>query len=174
MRVGTAWRVEEKAMAAIETPVAPAFDAVETDSDSLVRPLEPRAQILSVSECRTDHTALRRIIDNTQWRLATADSRREALQKLCSIETFVVFCECTLPDGTWKDVLKLTSELEKPPLFIVTSRQANEALWSEVLSLGGYDVLSKPLVEDQVRRVLASVWTNRAHPSRTRVLRAAL
>lgn len=161
-------------MAAAVNTVPCAFDAVEKEFDSSVRLVEPRARILSVSEFQTDHTALRRIVDNTQWRLTTAASCHEAFEKLSQLYPLVVFSECTLPDGSWKDVLDLTLRFDEPyPLLVVTSRLADDSLWSEVLHRGGHDVLMKPLVEDEVRRVLESVWTHRAHPLRhTRILRA--
>jgi DNA-binding response OmpR family regulator len=36
----------------------------------------------------------------------------------------------------------------------VTSRLADERLWAEVLSLGGYDVLMKPFDVSEVYRVI--------------------
>ena len=40
------------------------------------------------------------------------------------------------------------------------SRQAHESLWAEVLNLAGYDVLPKPLVKDEVVRVVGLAWQN--------------
>jgi hypothetical protein len=40
------------------------------------------------------------------------------------------------------------------------SNQADESLWAEVLNLGGYDVLPKPLVRDEVKRVVTLAWQN--------------
>jgi FixJ family two-component response regulator len=34
------------------------------------------------------------------------------------------------------------------------SRHADERLWAEVLNLGGYDLLAKPLEGDEVSRVV--------------------
>jgi FixJ family two-component response regulator len=61
----------------------------------------------------------------------------------------VVICERSLADGDWKDLLGKTARL------IVTSHAADEALWAEVLNLGGYDVLAQPFDEQEVRRVVA-------------------
>jgi hypothetical protein len=73
-----------------------------------------------------------------------------------------IFTESALPDGTWKDVLVAVKHLDKPlPAFVVTSAFASDRLWSEVLDLGGYDVLSKPLIHEEVRRVLDSIWMRR-------------
>jgi DNA-binding NtrC family response regulator len=161
-------------MAAIETPIVPAFDPVDIEGGYLPRLLQPRARILSVSSYSEDHLALRRIVDSTEWHLATASTCRGALRQMRRMTPAVVFCECSLPDGTWKEILAQTGNLAEPPPLIVTSRLADDYLWAEVLNFGGFDVLAKPLVAEEVRRVLASIWVHRQHPvRRTRVAGSA-
>ena len=41
-----------------------------------------------------------------------------------------------------------------PPMFIVTSRLADDALWAEVLNVGGYDLLLKPFRAEEVIRMV--------------------
>jgi DNA-binding response OmpR family regulator len=60
-----------------------------------------------------------------------------------------------MPDGNWKDVLAAASSLPIPPPVIVTARFANERLWAEVLSLNGFDVLTKPFDADEVMRAIS-------------------
>ncbi len=52
--------------------------------------------------------------------------------------------------------LKDLRDRAKPPQLVVTSRQADESLWSEVLNVGGYDVMAQPLDSNEVERVVAS------------------
>jgi len=47
-------------------------------------------------------------------------------------------------------------DLPDPPQLVVTSRTADDYLWSEVLNCGGYDVLPRPLNRDEVERVVAA------------------
>jgi DNA-binding response OmpR family regulator len=79
----------------------------------------------------------------------TANSFEAACGYLSDGASPVVICERSLSDGDWKDLL------DKTPRLIVTSRVADEALWAEVLNLGGYDVLAQPFDEFEVRRVVA-------------------
>ena len=65
----------------------------------------------------------------------------------------VVICEAVLPDGDWRDVLELFAG-EAAPRLIVTSRLADERLWSDVLHRGGYDVLAQPLADLEMDRVI--------------------
>jgi len=96
------------------------------------------------------------MIDHSAWQLSAAGTCREAYKQLRRNGTLAVFSECDLPDGTWKDLLGYVSEMPQPPALIVTSRLADAYLWSEVLNLGGFDVLAKPFIEKEVRQVLAS------------------
>jgi len=40
--------------------------------------------------------------------------------------------------------------------LVVTSRLADDALWAEVLNMGGYDVLAVPLDSEEVMRVIGA------------------
>jgi DNA-binding response OmpR family regulator len=165
-------KVEGKAVAATKNPVASSFDIMETESAFMSLPPEPPALILSVSPSQNDHAALQRILRDCGCRLATAQTCGEALEALYSSRYLLVFCECSLPDGGWKDILDLINHLEMPPLLVVTSHLADERLWAEVLNLGGYDVLSKPLIENEVRHVVDLALAHQSHAARRqRVLR---
>src|SRR5579864_5494229 len=79
------------------------------------------------------------IFGQLPWHTERASSCQEALALICLGFPGVVVCERDLPDGDWKDILEVTMEQKDPPVVIVTSRLADESLWSEVLNLGGYD-----------------------------------
>jgi DNA-binding response OmpR family regulator len=124
----------------------------------------PRARILSISPAPRDHTDLSRIADERVWQVASAHTFREAVAYLSRADAFVIFCENSLPDGTWKQLLEHAARLPVPPPVIVTSRLADDHLWAEVLNLGGFDVLAKPFNEREVRHVLDSAWMQRVNP----------
>ena len=105
------------------------------------------AQILLVGTAAGD--TLAGILRGGEWAVRPAHSFAEALEQLSGDGAPVVICESSLPDGNWKDLLG------KTPRLIVTSHAADEALWAEVLNLGGYDVLAQPFDEQEVRRVVA-------------------
>jgi DNA-binding response OmpR family regulator len=145
-------------MSAIETPALAPFKAMPSDVWMLPQVIESKARLLSVSDNPSDHRALSRMIDHNMWQLITANTCRIGIRRLAK-GVDVVFCESSLTDGTWKDILKNISiaSMEKPPQLVVTSRLADAYLWSEVLNLGGFDVLAKPLSEKEVRQVLEAI-----------------
>ncbi len=77
----------------------------------------------------------------------------------------MVLCEQTLPDADWKQVLKEIQNMLDPPLLVVTSRVADSGLWAEVLNLGGYDVLAKPLKAEEVLWTIATAHRCPSAPS---------
>ncbi len=93
----------------------------------------------------------------SQWKPETCGSVGAALGLLRNRRIPIVLCEHT-GDDSWKDLLEQTGEVPGGPYVIVTSRSADEQLWSQALNLGAYDVLATPFNEEEVRRVLSSAW----------------
>jgi DNA-binding response OmpR family regulator len=70
-----------------------------------------------------------------------------------------VICDRDLPDGDWRQLWDILAREPKPPMFIVTSRLADDALWAEVLNVGGYDLLLKPFRAEEVIRMVHGAAT---------------
>lgn len=115
-------------------------------------------EILLISPFDEDHQHLHDILKQTNWQQHGARTQREALEFLHDSVAPVVICETELPDGDWQQVLYHLGRMECPPLLVVTSRMADERLWSEVLNLGGYNVLAKPLHLKEVFHVAGLAW----------------
>jgi len=111
---------------------------------------------LAVGEFENDRALLREICNAAGWRLYEARDRRHAMHFLESNPVQVVLAESELPNWDWRKVLYDLRRLAHPPQLIVTSRTADDYLWSEVLNIGGYDVLPQPLERDEAERVIAA------------------
>jgi DNA-binding response OmpR family regulator len=122
--------------------------------------------VLSVSPQDEDCVALERIFHKSDWTMYTK-SKWTLIASLTLASSFtvlqgrpipIVLCECEMLPGTWREMLKHISLLPDPPLLIVTSRLADEHLWSEALNLGAYDVLTKPFDATEVIRSVSLAW----------------
>jgi CheY-like chemotaxis protein len=123
-----------------------------------------RPKLLSVSADAEDHTVLQRMLSGLAMSVEAVSSCQEALDYLSRDHVSVIFCESSMCDGSWKDLLnQLSTGVEAPPL-VVTSRLADDYLWSEVLNLGGWDVLAKPFRQQEVLYVLDSARNHKATP----------
>jgi len=66
----------------------------------------------------------------------------------------VVITDVSLTDGNWCDVFRYLVDNGIHASVVVSSRLADERLWSEVLWRGAYDVLVEPYEADEVRRIV--------------------
>jgi DNA-binding response OmpR family regulator len=111
---------------------------------------------LLVGEYKGDRLLVHQVFHKLGWRLFEARDRRKAMECLDQNPVHVVIAESDVPNWNWKRVLHDLRRRAKPPQLVVTSRQADESLWSEVLNVGGYDVMAQPLDSNEVERVIAS------------------
>jgi DNA-binding NtrC family response regulator len=116
--------------------------------------LQVSRSVLLVSADKQDHPRFQRILQPMRCRVGSAASCSEAIRRLHRDRPVILVCDVSLPDGGWKDLLRHIASLPDGPLLIVISANPDDHLWSEVLNLGGYDVLNKPFADDEVRRVI--------------------
>src|SRR5579863_4912206 len=98
-----------------------------------------RSRVLFVSGRQSDSRLLSAMLLNLPLILETADSVQDARAQLLSNHHDVILTEADLPDGNWLDVLHLVRDCPQEAQVIVTSPQADAALWAEALNLGVYD-----------------------------------
>lgn len=106
--------------------------------------------VLGISPDPNDHTKLAQLCEGWRWRFLEAQTCRQALTRIRSDRVTVAICERDLPDGNWRAVLDQLDQVPAAPVLIVASRHADDALWAEVLNMGGYDVLPKPFEPKEV------------------------
>ncbi len=120
-----------------------------------------RDALLVVSSFEEVHTYMGRVFAESHWMLHGVRTRARATLLVHENSPQVVVCERELPDGNWKDIRDELIRLADPPTLIVISRLADESLWVEVLSLGGFDLLAKPLAEKEVQQAVDSALRHR-------------
>jgi DNA-binding response OmpR family regulator len=111
---------------------------------------------LLVGEYEEDRLLMHETFAEAGWLLLEAPDRKRALRHLDRDPIQVVITSCEVPRWDWRRVLRNLRRMARPPQLIVTSRTADERLWSEVLNCGGYDVLPQPFRKDEIQRVIAA------------------
>jgi DNA-binding NtrC family response regulator len=116
--------------------------------------------VLSVSPFDDDHRKLESIFSHSKWNLSRAHSCEEAVDFVRLNHTPVVISEKDLAGLCWRNMLRRlhTLDLRPVPRLIVSARLADDHLWSEVLNLGGYNVLEKPFDHSEVFWVVSHAW----------------
>lgn len=107
--------------------------------------------VLICSPSEKIRTALSAILAAGGWIVHHATTHCETIALLEKHEIPVV-----IADGRWREILEFAAVLPGRPSVIVTVPFADEALWAEVLNLGGYDVLSQPFDVNEVTRIASA------------------
>ncbi len=126
--------------------------------------LEPRKTIaLAICPDVQDNKTVRGILDGSEWHALACKPYGQP--RPLTREASAVLCQQNLPGGDWKRMHWELQNMLVPPRLIVMSRLAAIDVWTEVLNLGGYDALTKPLSSQQVLWTIATVQRSPVAPN---------
>ena len=111
--------------------------------------------VLTVGLCEKDHSILQEILAPLGWIIRRAATSTDAYHQLW-LHPFDAVLLGLDTGGDWNDVLARLSACALRPPLIVVSRLADAHLWIEVLSSGGFDVLTLPFEPDELLRVMGN------------------
>lgn len=118
--------------------------------------------VLLVSSSEETRSPLLSILAATLWNVHLAKNCAEAEALLRRHDIRIVICDARFAGGCWRDLLRSLNTMKLPVSLIVTAPIADEALWAEVLNLGGYDVLVQPFDSQEVLRIGTAAFRNAA------------
>jgi DNA-binding NtrC family response regulator len=101
-------------------------------------------QILVISSELRDQRALVDILHREYWDSICASTVNECQEVLARRDIRLVFCDRQLPDGTYRDVLRIIRSLNIDLPLVVTSRLAEWNEHFEVLQDGAIDLIASP------------------------------
>lgn len=108
---------------------------------------------------REDQAEICRILALPEWNVHLIQSISGLWKTLQDAPPRVIIADKQLPDGhDWKEIIQGIAEWRNPPQLIVAHRFADEALWAEVINLGGYDLLMTPFEPEEAHRVVSRAW----------------
>jgi CheY-like chemotaxis protein len=119
-----------------------------------------------------DRELLTKIGRRDQLELRFTESCGQAWTLANQLGASIIFCDRDLPGAEWRDLVQILASAPQRPSVILTSRVVDDYLRQEVIRNGGYDVLAKPLREEDVVRsvrLARSYWNSaskRAPPVR--------
>jgi len=117
----------------------------------------PRVKILGLMADELDCGLLRASAAHHQWEITFATGYGEAYRLQGKVQAPVVLCDRDLGPDWWTMVEGLASCSGRACVLLV-SKVADDYLWNEVVRRGGYDVLSKPLHQDELERAVRLAW----------------
>lgn len=125
------------------------------DHDKMIIPDPSVARAMLLSHLEQDHVFMRNLFSKTNWFLDQSHSLQEARVLLEQASIPLIMVAADLPGFDLNEFLAAVHLLPKPPFVFMIGK---DDLWAEVLNLGAYDLLSRPLDQQEVLQAVSLAW----------------
>jgi DNA-binding NtrC family response regulator len=113
-------------------------------------------QVLVVGSDVGNRTALVNILEECGLEPVIASNVEEAGNILARRPTHVVFCEDNLPDGSFREILRLVRATRPDSQVVVSSKLGDVDQYIEAMILGAFDFIAPPYRDADVISVIDS------------------
>ena len=147
--------------------VARVADFLRRQKNSLASRWRPPASVMSPGRVGVvglmvdegDRRVLAGVCRRYQWNLFCAATQGEAQAALTQLRAPVVLCDRDLAGNGWRETVAALAASPQRACVILVSGVVNVYLWYEVVRTGGFDMLAKPLREEDVVRAVRLAWS---------------
>jgi len=119
----------------------------------------PCIRIVSVLAGAEDRYLLDHVSARNQWDVFFADACDEACRLSDRLKPPIILFDRDVAGADWRHAVSSLASVSGSACILLISRVADDYLWNEVVANGGYDVLPKPLREDEVLRAVRLAWS---------------
>jgi AmiR/NasT family two-component response regulator len=106
-----------------------------------------------------DRALIAEVCHVNQWDLFFAKTCAEARRVSEQVKPHIILLDRDLAEGDWRSSLSACTSSSAGACTLLISRVADDYLWNEVVCNGGYDILRKPLREQDVLRAVKFAWS---------------
>jgi hypothetical protein len=121
--------------------------------------LHPQIKIVAFLAEDHDRSVMSRLCYANRWEVFFAGAVGETEQALGRLKPQIVLFDRDLGGPDWRNVMSALASCSYGACIVLISKVLDDNLWNEVVSNGGYEVLPKPLREDEVFRAVKLAWT---------------
>jgi DNA-binding response OmpR family regulator len=126
---------------------------------------EASIRLLAITLDDRFYAGLVEIASSSGWEIHRASSVQEGLDIVRSLSVPLVLFDWDESGPNWRRGLARLCAAPTHPCILLASRLVDDNLRQEVIRFGGYDVLARSAVRDQVLRTIqfAWFWITRSH-----------
>jgi FixJ family two-component response regulator len=106
-----------------------------------------------------DCAAVRELSVLSKWDVSFAATFADAQALIGQADAHILFLDRDLAGTNWREAMSAFASSSRRICIVLVSRVSDASLWSEVIRHGGYEVLSKPLRQSDVLRVVSLAWS---------------
>ena len=119
----------------------------------------PAITLLCIFPSTADRDLLHQLSARNSWGVIFASSRDEARDALRNVQPQIILLDREADLADWRYTVSSLSAASNGACVLLVSRVADEYLWNDVVSNGGYDVVRRPLSEEDLLRNVRLAWS---------------
>jgi len=124
---------------------------------------DPPITILSLLADQEDRSVIANLARLNQWEVVSTENVDQAAGISERSDPQIVLLDRDVAGQDWRKSMAALVAASSGACVVLVSKVLDDYLWNEVVCNGGYEVLSKPLREDEVFRTVRlarSYWTS--------------
>jgi DNA-binding NtrC family response regulator len=114
--------------------------------------------VLAVSVPDTEYFRVEQVASSAGWESKFARTCEEAERLLEHRQFSVILLDRDLADIDWRTAIERLKKSAPTSCILLISGINDEYLWREVIQRGGFDIISKPLSQDQLQAQIDHAW----------------
>jgi DNA-binding response OmpR family regulator len=120
--------------------------------------LHPQIKIVAFLAEDHDRSVTSCLCYANHWEVFLAATVGEAGDVLGRLKPQIVLLDRDLGGPDWRNAVSALASCSNGACIVLISKMLEDNLWNDVVSNGGYEVLPKPLREDEVFRAVKLAW----------------
>jgi len=123
----------------------------------------PAITILCLIGEDTDRSLIASLCQRNQWGVSFSANRAEAERALHDIKPQIMLFDRDIAGKDWREFVAGFAAATSGVCIMLLSKVIDDNLWNDLVSNGGYEVLRKPLREDEMTRAVRmarSYWSS--------------
>jgi DNA-binding NtrC family response regulator len=123
----------------------------------------PAVKIVCFVANESDRSLMRELCRRNQWGLSFPESRTQAERALHELKPQIMLFDRNLAGQDWRQFVAGFAAASPGVCIMLLSKVIDDNLWNDLVSNGGYELLRKPLREEEVSRAVRmarSYWSS--------------
>jgi hypothetical protein len=116
-------------------------------------------KLVAISHDRGCQERLNEMAEFYGWELFLCSNCKVAESVLRTESVPIVLCDRDTLGIYWRDAFRIFLRSDRSRCVVLFSNADDDYLWQDVIRCGGYDVVHKPLQEEQVVRTVKFAWS---------------
>ena len=123
------------------------------------RQQSPSLTVVCILTSTADRLLLKDLASRNHWKAIFSSTTEEAHGAVNQTKPQVILIDRDVDGAVWRGAVSSLATASDGACVVLISSVIDEYLWNEVVTNGGYDVLRKPLHEDDVLRNVKLAWS---------------